>query len=452
MRTFSIDSLGCKVNQYDGQQIREFLLRLGLRQVENRASRPDLAIVNTCCVTNSAEAKSRRSVRRAQRLNPSAAVVVCGCLPAVQGGEMAITGPNLLIVKDRQKTGAVLRQIAAKGEHSARPSPSARDEIFTEKPAKIMAGEDCDFFKPLSSFSGHTRAFLKVQDGCDGRCSYCIVPATRPRVHSKPPGQVLDEASSLVDSGHREIVIVGICLGAYGRATVMRRRTADRGSEPLADLLEQLARLPGLERIRLGSLEPADVTDRLLEVLGSHDNIMPHLHLSVQSGSDAVLRRMCRQYRAADLLRVVDSARSALDRPALTADMIVGFPGETREDFERTVATARYAGFAKMHVFTYSSRPGTQALRLAGKVEAGTAKARSEVLRRLDKELGRSFRSKFVGEKAVVLVEQAENRVLGRCERYFTVEISGAAGLQKNDLVDVEITAVGRNTAAARIS
>jgi threonylcarbamoyladenosine tRNA methylthiotransferase MtaB len=213
--------------------------------------------------------------------------------------------------------------------------------------------------KGLQEFSGQTRAFLKVQDGCDGFCSYCIIPHTRPNISFKPIEQVLSEAQNLVRAGHKEIILTGIFLGAYGLDTVKRKKWPDDENPLLAELLEKVAQVPNLKRIRLSSLEPADVTNRLLDVMKNHSNIMPHLHLSLQSGSDKILKKMNRQYTIKDFLNSIENINSQLDRPAITTDIIVGFPGETSQDFAQSLSVAKFAGFSKIHIFPFSKRTGT---------------------------------------------------------------------------------------------
>jgi threonylcarbamoyladenosine tRNA methylthiotransferase MtaB len=301
-------------------------------------------------------------------------------------------------------------------------------------------------FGPLNSFGGHTRAFLKVQDGCDGCCSYCIIPATRPQVQSKAPEAVLREAQTLVEAGHREIIITGIFLGAYGQESVKRRNWKRPETNKLADLVERLAAIPGLARIRLSSLEPKAVTSRLLDVFCENRNIMPHLHLSLQSGSNRILKRMCRQYAAEEFRETVEVIKRRLDRPAITTDIIVGFPGETNADFEQTVGLATEVGFAKMHVFSFSPRKGTAAARMQDVVDKRVTKERSEVLRQLDTELGRKFREQFMGETAVVLLENDNGRLSGRSERYFMVHLEKSyPGCRKSESVRVKLTANSKN-------
>jgi threonylcarbamoyladenosine tRNA methylthiotransferase MtaB len=293
----------------------------------------------------------------------------------------------------------------------------------------------------LTSFRGQTRAFLKVQDGCDGYCSYCIIPKTRPIVRSKAPEAALREAQVLVEAGHKEIVLTGICLGAYGWETVRRRTGDGPRSEKLAELLEKIAEIPGLARIRLSSLGPNDVTPGLLDVFCENRNVMPHLHLSLQSGSESVLRKMCRQYTPDDFRATVEAVRSRLDRPAITTDIIVGFPGETDSDFKQTVALVKEVGFARIHVFTFSPRKGTAAVRIQGAVDKRVMKERSTVLQQLDKESGRDFRAQFVGGMAEVLLEGDDELSCGRSERYFMVRLRETAViLKKNTLVRVKLT------------
>ena len=292
----------------------------------------------------------------------------------------------------------------------------------------------------LNSFKGHTRAFLKVQDGCDGYCTYCIVPKTRPVVRSKPVQTVLAEARALVSAGHKEIVVTGIFLGAYGQDTVRRRNWPDRRNDRLAELLDQMAPIPGLARIRLSSLEPADVTPRLLNALCEHRNIMPHLHLPLQSGSDAVLKRMCRQYTADEFRRTVATVKRRLDRPAITTDIIVAFPGETDADFEQTVELARQVGFARMHIFAFSARKGTPAADMRDFVDSGVIKERSRILHQLNAELGAEFRRQFIGQSAQILLESNDGRLCGRSERYFMAYLKDADGtVKKNDLLKVRL-------------
>ncbi len=450
MRTFAINTIGCKVNQYESQQIRELLERLGLNQVETSTSKADLVVINTCCVTLSASAKSRKCIRKAQKLSPDAIIVVCGCLPAVQTGELNSPDKNIHLISHRETLAATLSQIANNGKVAALNSKSSHSYqntiIKAENSSKIKLKNkltELPKLAQLTLFKGHTRAFLKIQDGCDGCCSYCIIPKARPFVHSKPAETVIEEAQALVEAGHKEIVVTGIFVGAYGQKSVRRKNWANQQNDKLANLLDKMGEIPNLARIRVSSLEPGDVTLRLLDTFYRHRKIMPHLHLSLQSGSNAVLKKMCRQYSADEFKDKIKFIKSRLDRPAITADVIVGFPGETDADFEATVELAKEAGFAKMHVFSFSKRAGTAAAGMQDAVNNRVIKERSRILLDLDAELGYKFRQQFVGEKAEILMENDEK---GRSERYFMVRLENSGKKpQKGELVTVRLVKNSKN-------
>ena len=398
MKTFSINTLGCKVNQYESQQIRQLLEQLGLRQVDI-AEKPELAVINTCCVTHTASAKSRQQIRKTQKLNSDAVIIVAGCLPTVQIGELNFPGENINTINHRDSLSATLAQI-----------------------------------------TGAKTAAYSSQDGCDGYFTYCIVPKTRPFVHNKPPETVLEEAQALVQAGHKEIVVTGIFLGAYGQKTVRRKSWPSRQNDKLPELLDKMAKILNLERIRLSSLEPADVTPRLLETFSENSNIMPHLHLSLQSGSNTVLKKMDRQYNADEFADKVALIKSRFDRPAITTDIIVGFPGETDADFEKTVNLAKDVGFAKMHIFSFSPRKGTPAASMQDTIDTKVIKQRVRILHDLNTVLACKFRSQFLGETATVLTENSNHKPCGRSERYFMVYLDKTdKGPEKNQLIKVKL-------------
>jgi threonylcarbamoyladenosine tRNA methylthiotransferase MtaB len=433
MRTFSINTLGCKVNQYESQQIRELLEHLGLNRRED-TDKADLVIINTCCVTHTASAKSRKYIRKAQKLSPGAVIIACGCLPTVQIGEFGIFDENICVIADRRDLAADLTRIV-------KSKTAASTTIKADNRSKIHHKADLahqPLLPPLTTFKGHTRAFLKVQDGCDGRCSYCIVPKTRPIVHSKRPAQVLREARTLVEAGHKEIVVTGVFLGAYGQPTVRRNRWPGQRNGKLAELLEKLAQVANLKRIRLSSLEPADVTERLLNVMQNYRNIMPHLHLSLQSGSETILRKMNRQYTVKDFLKAIENIKLQLDRPAITTDIIVGFPGETVKDFAQTLSIAKLAEFSKIHIFPFSKRTGTVAAKMEDTVNKEVIRKRISALKGLEKRLADQFKSQFVGEVAEVLIEN-EIKKTGRCERYYEIAVLGQKIIRKGEIVKCKI-------------
>lgn len=458
MKTFSINSLGCKVNQYESQQIRELLENFGLHKVEP-SKKPDLVVINSCCVTHTASAKSRQCIRKIRKQSPNAVIIVSGCLPTVQIGELSTMAEDVHLIRNRCDLADTLSCIInnkAATLTSQRTQSCPDTTIKAKNSYKIKYKKELNNYMnlpPLTSFEGQTRAFLKIQDGCDGYCTYCIVPKTRPFVRSKPADEVLHEAQALVESGHREIVVTGIFLGAYGRESVRRKNWPNQQNEYLADLLDKMADIPNLARIRLSSLEPADLTQRLLDTLCQHPNIMPHLHLSLQSGSDNILRKMCRQYRVEEFREKVDSAKSRLDRPAITTDIIVGFPGETDADFEQTVNMAKIIGFAKMHVFSFSPRKGTAAVDMQESIDNKVIKERSQILRDLDIELGLKYRRQFIGETARILIENNNGQLSGRSERYFTVYLSKTEKkLTKNSIAEVKLIENRENGMAGAIA
>jgi len=442
MATFSINTLGCKVNQYESQQIRELLEQLGLQKAES-PKKPDLIVINTCCVTHVASAKSRQYIRKAQKYNPDAAVIVSGCLPTVEIGELSAPAKNIHLITNRSDLAATLSRIATLEPQSPQSCPNSTIKAKNSLEIKHK-NEPARHSKlpTLTRFEGQTRAFLKIQDGCDGHCLYCIVPKTRPVVRSKSVDTVLQEAQALVQAGHKEIVVTGVFLGAYGQQTVRRKNWPNQRNNHLADLLDRMAEIPNLSRIRLSSLEPADITPRLLDTLCKHRNIMPHLHLSLQSGSNKILKKMCRQYNADEFREKIALIKSRLDKPAITTDIIVGFPGETEDDFEQTVRLAKNVGFSKMHVFSFSPRKGTAAADMQDKIDTKIIKKRSKILHKLSTELGQQYCRQFIGETAEILLENNNDQLYGRSERYFKVFIEKTHNdTQTNQIKTARLTA-----------
>jgi len=409
LKTYWINVLGCKVNQYDARQIAGLLERYGLRQAEV-PELADLAVVHTCGVTAAAAQKSRQAIRRMQRENPLAEIVVTGCAANEELTKVALS-PTL-----RVPAGADwLRHLATQIERLETPESGISETIETDAFA-------------VSGFGDHTRAFLKVQDGCDIGCTYCIVPQLRKAPRDKTIEAAVAEATQLTEKGYREIVVTGVSVGLYGRKT---------GSS-LAELLQHLLQVPNLGRIRLSSLHPGELTDELLEVWAASKQIMPHLHLSLQSGSSAILQAMRRGYTAEEYLEAVERARTALDNPAFTTDVIVGFPGETDHHFEESLAFCQKVGFSQMHTFTYSPRPGTLAAKMKLQVDGTVASQRSEQLRGLAKRMALEFHRKFLGQQVEVLVEQVkEGRASGYSEHYIPVEFQGLE-VSKGQLVSLE--------------
>lgn len=439
MKTFCIYTLGCKVNQYESQQMRQLLEDSGLKQVEI-ADRPDLIMVNTCCITHIASSKSRQAIRKASKKNPDSRIVVAGCLPAGHTGELKNIPGDILVIDRKNGLPEALNSIIACNTRTDTPSKPIID-------TKIKHKKDYRTSKDsLRQYKGQSRAFLKVQDGCDGYCTYCIVPKIRNVLFTKPIDKILTETSALVYAGHKEIVLTGIFLGAWGRQTVRRKKWDMTIKNPLAELVDKVASVGGLQRLRLSSLEPADVTTELLDVFEKHDNIMPHLHLPLQSGSANTLKRMCRQYTIDAFMDTVEMVKQRLDRPAITTDIIVGFPGETEADFEDTCNIAKQVQFSKIHAFSFSPRKNTPAASMENQLPPETIKERSKILHKIDEELQNIFRKKFVGDQVTAIIEDT-NPPKGRTERYFMTEFPNTKNPKKGDIATGILT---KDTLTAR--
>jgi threonylcarbamoyladenosine tRNA methylthiotransferase MtaB len=418
MPTFRIATLGCKVNQYDGEAVAEALRARGLESRSRGTC--GLLVINTCCVTRTAMAKSRRLLRSALRAARPRAVLVTGCYadydPARLQAVLTEAGAadttlicghhgDLADALDRAARLAAGDAPDPPAEPVERPGPG--DLALRRRRAAEAPPPPEPAPRGLRRFGNRQRAFVKVQDGCDAFCSYCIVPFSRARVHSRPKSQVLEECRRLIDNGHREIVLCGVFLGAWGRSTARRGHWPD-GPQPLADLLAAVARLPGLWRLRLSSLEPGDLTDELLGVLAGEPACCPHLHLPLQSGSGRILRAMNRQYGPEAYLRSAERLRTALDRPALSSDVIVGFPGEDEEDFQQTLEVVARAGLTRVHAFPFSAIEPTAASRRVHEAPPGNVvRERIARLDALADAQARDFAASMLGECCEGLVEPA---------------------------------------------
>lgn len=367
-------TLGCKVNQYETEYVRGGLLGIGFRDAEPQEA-ADLCIVNTCTVTAEGDAKSRQAIRKLARQNPDSRIVVMGCYATRAPEEVASLPGVSEVVTDKRELPDLLAR------HGVRDIPTG-----------------------ISRFGTRKRAFIKVQDGCLLRCSFCIIPHVRPHLGSRPAANILDEVRRLVDNGYRELVLTGIHLGHYG-VEGNRGLPKDEWLR-LSHLLQHIAHLPGDFRVRLSSIEATEVTRELIAVMAEHPaRICPHLHVSLQSGSDAVLRRMRRRWGARRFVDRCLLVRDQLDRPALTTDIIVGFPGETDEDFAATCRVAREVGFSKIHIFPFSARRGTPAAEMSLQVAADVKARRCEELAALETQLRAEYFAGLQGLPVRVLVE-----------------------------------------------
>lgn len=392
-------TLGCKVNQYETEYVREGLLGIGYTDAE--AAQPaDLCIVNTCTVTHEGDAKSRQTIRRLARENPDARIVVMGCYATRAPEEVAALPGVSEVVTDKRELPDLLGRFGV---------------------VDIPTG--------ISGFTSRRRAYVKVQDGCMLKCSYCIIPSVRPHLTSRPVEHIVAEVERLVANGHREVVLTGIHLGHYGIEWNWRKPKSEWIR--LADLVRKLAQLPGEFRIRLSSIEATEVTRELIAVMAEFpDKVCPHLHICLQSGSDAVLRRMRRRWSARHFVDRCQLVKESLDRPALTTDVIVGFPGETDEDFAATEEVVRTVGFSKLHLFSFSARRNTPAATMEGAVPPPLVAQRYAQLRTVEQELHRAYMRSLVGERLQVLLEGAgetAGSMLGTACRYVSVELTGQA-------------------------
>ena len=421
--TVAFTTLGCRLNQADTQALQRALETRGFRTVDLEA-RPDVVVVNTCTVTARAELSDKRAIRRAARLSRDGRVVVTGCWAQTSPAEVAALGGVDLVVGNADK--ARLPELLAGLARARAP----RIEVSDIAGARIEP-------PAAPAKSERARAFLKVQDGCQHRCAFCVVPLARGASRSLAPAAVEAHARALVAAGHAEIVLTGVDLGHYGADLVPRTS--------LAALLARLVAIPGLRWLRLSSLLPAYFTGELLEIVTGSPVIAPHLHVPLQSGSDRVLRAMRRPYTAAMYRGLVERLAAAIPRLGLGADVIVGFPGETGDDFAATLALVEALPFSYLHVFPYSPRAGTEAAARPGRVQAAVAAERGRRLRDAAAARNLRFRAGMLGRVEDVLVLEARDRatgdLVGLTGNYMEVTFRGPDDLRRR-VARVRVTAV----------
>ena len=395
-------TLGCKVNQYETEYVREGLLTAGYADAEDDQA-ADLCIVNTCTVTGEGDSKSRKIIRRMNRQNPDARIIVMGCYATRDPERLAALPGVAEVVTDKRELPDLLGRFGV---------------------VDIPTG--------ISSFGNRHRAYIKVQDGCLLRCSYCIIPFVRPEMYSRPTNEIVDEVRRLADNGYREIVLTGIHLGHYGVDWNVHKPKSEWVR--LSHLVKQLVAIDGDFRIRLSSIEATEVTRELIAVIAENpDRVCPHLHICLQSGSDNTLKRMNRRWgtkRFIDRCRIVNES---LDRPGLTTDVIVGFPGETEAEFEETCETVRLCGFSKIHIFPFSSRRGTPAAELPNQLPKPLKSERVARLAAVEAGIRQQYFESLIGSELQLLTESPcksqPGHIVGTSARYAPVRFAPPADL-----------------------
>ena len=402
----ALHNLGCKVNAYETEAMGQLLEANGYEIVpfEEEA---DVYLINTCSVTNMADRKSRQMLHRARKKNPKAVIVAAGCYVQASAEEILKNGDADLIIGNNQKNRLPELLAAYRKEEGA--WESVIDIAHTKEYEELT----------LEKTAEHTRAFIKIQDGCNQFCSYCIIPFTRGRIRSRKPEDIRSELVRLAQAGYREAVLTGIHLSSYGKDF----------EEPvsLLDIIRLASGVDGIERIRLGSLEPRIVTEEFVREISAMKKVCPHFHLSLQSGCDATLRRMNRHYTTEEYARCCGLLRKYYSHPAITTDVIVGFPGETEEEFCETMTFLKKIGFYEMHVFKYSRRQGTKAAAMADQVPEELKTERSRIALSLEAELSADFRRYYTGKTEAILLEEVHETETGSFMTGFTREYVKAA-------------------------
>ena len=435
MKKAALHNLGCKVNAYETEAMQEMLENAGYEIVPFKEG-ADIYIINTCTVTNIADRKSRQMLHRARKMNPDAIVVAAGCYVQAQDGKEADPCIDIVLGNNHKKD---LIEILEKYDlkRTAGAVEKRQDEKMTCTVAEI---EDINKTREYESLhltkpGDHTRAYIKVQDGCNQFCTYCIIPYARGRVRSREQEDVVNEVKSLAANGYKEIVLTGIHLSSYG--------IDHDGERHLLDLIRAVHEVDGIERIRLGSLEPGIITEEFADAISGLPKICPHFHLSLQSGCDATLKRMNRRYTSAGYYEKCRILRKYFDNPALTTDVIVGFPGETEEEFQESLAFVDKVDFYETHIFKYSKREGTKAARMEDQIDEQVKAQRSAAMIELGLKKKEAYERRFIGKTVEVLVEEDEvyeekTVQAGHTKEYIKIALESEENL-KNTIVKVQI-------------
>lgn len=404
-KTVSFLTLGCKVNQYDSDAMRTIFLQQGYKAVKEEEE-ADVYVINTCSVTSIGDRKSRQMVRKIRRKHPQAVIAVAGCYAQIAPEIFEAMGDIDVIVGAQNRSKIV--EYVEQAQKKEKTINAVKD---------IMSVTEFENLYVDAEGETKTRAFIKVQEGCDNYCTFCIIPFARGKLKSRKQKDAVEEIRRLVLKGYREIVLTGIHLGNYGRDL--------HDGTSLATLVEELLRIPNLLRIRMGSIESVELSDDLINLIKDEPRVCRHLHLPIQSGSDAVLRRMNRHYRLPEYKKLISELRKKIPGLALTTDLIVGFPGETEENFMETLETLRELRFSAIHVFPYSQRTGTPAAVFPNQVPGDIKKDRVHRVQELEKEISKEYRKTFLQKTVHVLIEEEKNGYFeGLSDEYIRVSIT----------------------------
>lgn len=455
MKSVAFHNLGCKVNSYEMDVMQQIIQRLGFEIVQFE-QKSDVYVVNTCTVTNIADRKSRQMLHRAKQKNPDGIVIAVGCY--VETGKENLEkdlAVDLLVgnLHKNELGSIIIEALKERGLWSAEDENRLQEKL-QENGMTEADGLETNY---LTQTAEHTRAYIKVQDGCNQFCSYCLIPYARGRVRSRDKQEILQEIQGLVAAGYKEVVLTGIHISSYGidfedeawkqGQCVKKQKASDPGIQDysgetkLIDLLEEVCGIDGLERVRLGSLEPRIVTEKSARRMAALKNLCPHFHLSLQSGCDETLKRMNRHYTAQEYLTSVNYLRAAFENPAITTDVIVGFPGETEEEFEKTKAFLEEVRFYEMHIFKYSVRTGTRAEHLPNQIPEDVKGLRSDELLEMEARHSRAFREGLLNKKVEILLEEqkqidGQEYWIGHTVDYVKVAVKGNH-LQSGQIITV---------------
>lgn len=424
MAKIAFYTLGCKVNQADTASMENLFLRSG-HQLVSFDGEADVYIINTCVVTNTGQRKSRQTIHRAIRKNPNALIVVTGCYPQTAAEEVkAIAGVDMII--GNQDRAQIVQLVEERLAHRQTDTLDAVHKLTASTAFEEMAAGD---------ITDKTRAFLKIQEGCNQFCTYCIIPYARGPLRSRSLESIRTETQRLISAGFKEIVLIGIHLGCYGKE--------NPDGPTLYDAVKTVLDVPGVQRLRLGSLESVEVEPRLLTLMQEDARFCRHLHLPLQSGCDKTLQAMHRPYTTAKFKTLLADIKTRVPDIAITTDVIVGFPGETEADFETTCKFAESCGFSKMHIFPFSARKGTPAEKFAGAVTEAVKKERADILGRIDETMHKAFLQAMVGQNAEVLFEQpaGEDYFEGLTGNYQRVFVKSGGLNLGGEILPVKITA-----------